>query len=159
MVPCDSIGSRRVLCRVNTAENQTRGKKIANKRQYRYRRASVGRSVSSSSAAHSSFVSCPKKHVTHSFLACDLPSACWLTSNGIFVSTEEGKDIPLASSCPINMTSLPPSFLCTSGVQRVPYTLVCDHRADCQDNSDEDFCHYAACSRSTFTCGVSKQVR
>ena len=159
MRPCDKLGRGRILCQPRTADNGRERQHRANKRQRRHRRPLIQRNVSSFLAQQSSFVPCPKSHVTHGFLACDLLSACWFTGNIVLASTKEGKDIPSAASCPASMTSLPPSFLCAAGGLGVPYTLVCDHRADCQDNSDESFCHYAACSQSLSTCVASKQVR
>ncbi|KAK7112084.1 hypothetical protein V1264_011593 [Littorina saxatilis] len=51
-----------------------------------------------------------------------------------------------------------PFFTCKHHEQRIPFTLVCDHRDDCCDASDEDFCHFPACSRKTdITCGNEKQ--
>ena len=159
MRPCDKLGRGRILCQPRTADNGRERQHGANKRQRRHRRPLIQRNVSSFLAQQSSFVPCPKSHVTHGFLACDLLSVCWFTGNIVLASTKEGKDIPSAASCPASMTSLPPSFLCAAGGLGVPYTLVCDHRADCQDNSDESFCHYAACSQSLSTCVASKQVR
>nr|KAG5691414.1 hypothetical protein BaRGS_016330 [Batillaria attramentaria] len=74
---------------------------------------------------------CPDGHVTHEFLACDAKSACWATEHG---------------ACQAPMTQLPPSFTCADGVERVPYSLVCDYRPDCSDVSDEDFCIFPPCS-------------
>ena len=160
MVPCDKLGRGRVLCQLDVANNPSGRRLTANERELPYRRPSLQMSVSSLLVTNSAFISCPKGHVTHGFLACDLPSACWLSSDAVqFASAREGRGIPSVASCPANMTSLPPSFPCASGVQRVPYTLVCDHRADCHDNSDEDFCQYAVCSESASTCDASKQVR
>ena len=86
-------------------------------------------------------VICPEGHTTHDFLACDVASSCWadnyvISSDGLGVS-----DV----SCAVSLSSLPPSFLCSNGRERVPYTLVCDHRQDCSDRSDEDFCRFPPC--------------
>ncbi|KAK7111126.1 hypothetical protein V1264_010811 [Littorina saxatilis] len=51
-----------------------------------------------------------------------------------------------------------PYFRCDSEVEHVPYTLVCDHRQDCADNSDEDFCQFPPCTGNTpLKCGTSHQ--
>ncbi|XP_070206255.1 G-protein coupled receptor GRL101-like [Littorina saxatilis] len=56
------------------------------------------------------------------------------------------------------MTSLPAMFKCSAGSQRVPYSLVCDHRQQCADSSDENFCVFAPCSGSTpLQCATSTQ--
>ena len=33
-------------------------------------------------------------------------------------------------------------FQCSNGIQSIPYTLACNHYADCQDVSDEGFCNF-----------------
>ncbi|KAL8586920.1 hypothetical protein ACOMHN_051025 [Nucella lapillus] len=78
-----------------------------------------------------------QSHVTHEFLACDSKSHC--------LSGEE---------CGLRSDPPPPSFGCDSERQEVAYTLVCDHREDCSDRSDERFCVFAPCPRhSAFDCG------
>ncbi|KAK7108835.1 hypothetical protein V1264_016499 [Littorina saxatilis] len=93
-----------------------------------------------------SFVVCPRGHLVHSFLACDPSSACFAADDIGFSSRRESWALPSYSSCDVNMTSLPPSFTCANGADHVPYTFVCDHRQDCLDNSDEDFCVYPPCN-------------
>ncbi|KAK7103352.1 hypothetical protein V1264_018270 [Littorina saxatilis] len=107
-----------------------------------------------------SFVECPSGHVTHSFLACDKLASCFAPREEMrFSSARESWDKPLSTSCRAPMTSLPPSFPCERGSQRVPYSMVCDHRQDCQDDaSDEDFCVFSSCSaRRLRRCGRSQQ--
>ena len=88
---------------------------------------------------------CPSSHVTHDFLSCDLQSACWahFASSVIF--------------CESPLLPVPPMFACLDQIERVPYPLVCDHRPDCRDHSDEDFCIFPNCSGVSFQCGT-KQV-
>ena len=86
-----------------------------------------------------STVGCPAGHVTHSFLACDVQSSCWATE---YDSADRFWTVPSFAACPAHLTSLPPSYACASGRERVPYTLVCDFRADSFDGSDESFCEY-----------------
>ena len=87
------------------------------------------------------FVECPDGHMTHVYLACDIHSACFAL------------DFSTSVSCRAPLTPLPPSFTCNNGVQHVPYTLVCDHRADCSDRSDERFCVFTPCNvTSHFQC-------
>ena len=91
---------------------------------------------------------CPNNSTTHPFLACDVKSACW------------GQFRRALFSCKAPLTPLPPMMTCSNGVQYVPYTLVCDHRPDCSDNSDEDFCVFPDCEATTgeqVDCG-NKQV-
>ncbi|KAK7474678.1 hypothetical protein BaRGS_00034102 [Batillaria attramentaria] len=77
------------------------------------------------------FAKCPANHSTHNFLLCDKHSACWLDESG---------------DCTAAVTPLPPSFSCADQIERVPYTLVCDYRKDCSDESDETFCAFPDCA-------------
>ena len=90
-------------------------------------------------------VECTLGHRTHSFLACDVKSACW------------GRGYGSEYSCTAPLTPLPPSFPCTNGFEFVPYTLVCDFRPDCSDESDETFCFFPPCDYNVFDCR-NKQV-
>ncbi|KAK7496718.1 hypothetical protein BaRGS_00012125, partial [Batillaria attramentaria] len=102
------------------------------------------------------FVVCPDKHLTHSFLACDVNSACFADSSDYNSDLWWGR--PSSASCPAPMTSLPPSFTCENGWQLVPYSLVCDYRHDCQDRSDETFCPFTACTgTASIRCGDTAQ--
>ncbi|KAK7451158.1 hypothetical protein BaRGS_00039870, partial [Batillaria attramentaria] len=100
-------------------------------------------------------VVCPDGHVTHMLLACDAQSACWAREA---IGNDIRWGVPSYASCPAPITSRPPMFSCRSGVQHVPYSLVCDHRQDCNDASDEDFCDFEQCGGDTpIQCGASKQ--
>ena len=101
-------------------------------------------------------VSCPSDHLTHIFLACDVLTSCWAGSDVTFSFYPDTWALPTLQSCPV--TSLPPSFSCRSEEQRVPYSLMCDHRRDCVDGSDETFCKFLPCNQlSQFEC-LNKQV-
>jgi hypothetical protein len=90
--------------------------------------------------------SCPDGHVTHDFLSCDVRSACL------------ARDEMSALTCEPPLSPAPPMLTCNSGLQRVPYSLVCDFVPDCADKSDEDFCEFAPCPiEDTMRCG-NKQV-
>ena len=107
--------------------------------------------------------SCRDGHVTHEFLACDVQSACWARARDAadFTSCRTLRDggRTASGSCAASLTPLPPSFPCSSGWGEVPYTLVCDHRDDCSDGSDEQFCVFPRCDGQTqFDCG-NRQVR
>ena len=106
-------------------------------------------------------VVCPKGHVVHAFLACDVASFCWAEGDLTFSLSPDAWALPTSQSCPLPqaMTSLPPSFLCRSQGLHVPYSVVCDHRQDCVDGSDETFCQFLPCQWQTqFPC-LKKQVR
>ena len=100
---------------------------------------------------------CPEGHLTHEFLACDVQSSCQArdtAASGSCVARDEES----VASCRAALTPLPPSFPCSNGRGQVPYTLVCDHRPDCGDNSDETFCVFLPCDSETqFDCG-NRQV-
>ena len=108
--------------------------------------APVGGGGPATSSASVTLVACPKGHVTHTFLACDVSSTCWDSSSS-------------GSLCAAPLTPLPPLFECANGVEAVPYALVCDFRFDCRDSSDENFCDYPPCShKRPLPCGRSGQV-
>ncbi|KAL8612844.1 hypothetical protein ACOMHN_038099 [Nucella lapillus] len=87
------------------------------------------------------YLRCLSGHVTHLFLACDLDSHCWAESDS-------------SAPCKAPLTSQPAVFSCAEGrVEGVPYSLVCDHRQDCGDGSDERFCSFPPCrAPEQFTC-------
>ncbi|XP_070173749.1 G-protein coupled receptor GRL101-like [Littorina saxatilis] len=91
------------------------------------------------------FYHCPGLHFTHTFLACDLKSAC---------AVESYNDV-----CSADLTSRPVDFECRSGFEKIPYTLVCDHRSDCSDDSDEDFCVFDTCEPASLDCGNKQNTR
>ena len=104
-------------------------------------------------------VVCPQFHLTHSFLACDVTSACWGRRNDIEYSQDRLTwGIPASSTCMGPLKSLPPYFRCLNAVDHVPYTMVCDYRQDCIDNSDESFCLIPPCEGSLYFQCRNKQV-
>ena len=58
----------------------------------------------------------------------------------------------------VRFQTYPPSFQCQSETQRVPYSLVCDHRQDCLDGSDETFCTFLPCYLHYQFQRLNKQV-
>lgn len=94
------------------------------------------------------FRHCPMGHSTHDFLSCDATSACLVHTYGS------------VTACLESVTSLPPFFTCNNGFESVPYTLVCDYRRDCDDNSDEDFCVFPPCDNlKAYDCGNQQVTR
>ncbi|KAL8615353.1 hypothetical protein ACOMHN_023073 [Nucella lapillus] len=82
---------------------------------------------------------CPGQHSTFQFLACDRAAHCWTQSS---------------AACSRSPPLRPAMFTCTAGGERVPYSLVCDHRSDCPDHTDEDFCVFPACRQFGYhNCG------
>ena len=105
------------------------------------------------------FVTCPKGHMTHGFLSCDVLSSCQAVEGTLrVVSTELAWDVPPPSSCTTATQPAPPYFSCSNGVQHVPYTLMCNHHDDCQDGGDERFCRFPDCTVDQLPCGGSQQV-
>ena len=86
-------------------------------------------------ATNVSVVACPQGHVTHDFLSCDPSSHCGREQYAARCRTERGGSMP--------------TFACENRIRTLPFTLVCDHRPDCMDNSDEEFCVHEECSDST----------
>ena len=108
-----------------------------------------------SPSQHFTKIVCLSGHLTRDFLACDKKSAC-LQNEHFMLERESGVKSKLNSLCQSSLSTL---FQCRTGVERVSYSLVCDHRQDCLDNSDEDFCAYPVCvGAHQFQC-VNKQVR
>ena len=105
-------------------------------------------------------VTCPGGHTTRVFLACDVSAFCWAGHRVTFSLRPELWALPTPQTCQtrLAMTSLPPSFPCRSVEQRVPYSLVCDHRRDCADDSDEMFCTFRPCQRQYQLQCLNKQV-
>ena len=105
-------------------------------------------------------VTCTNGHVTHAFLACDVATLCLAGPDVTFSFSHTSWALPTSQSCPAHlaMSSLPPSFPCRTGEQRVPYSLVCDHQSHCLDGSDELFCTFPKCDRHTQYRCRNKQV-
>ncbi|KAK7482845.1 hypothetical protein BaRGS_00025878, partial [Batillaria attramentaria] len=122
---CSQVFSAHVLCELDSTTTASPEQS-----------AEPSRVVIPKSSQHTSnitAVQCPKGHLTHTFLACDIHSACFVERPGV------------SATCRAPLSPLPPSFTCASEVQLVPYTLVCDYRPDCNDGSDEDFCVFPPC--------------
>ena len=100
-------------------------------------------------------VICPEGHVTHALFACDARTSCWAERHHVEVDLTGS---PVEGSCPAPVAPLPPYFRCQRGLQVVAYTVVCDHREDCADGSDEDFCVFPACRPGTEIMCNNEQV-
>ena len=95
-------------------------------------------------------VVCPAGHVTHTLFSCDARTSCWAERHHVEVDLSGSPD---EGSCPAPVAPLPPYFRCQRGLQVVAYTVVCDHRENCEDGSDEGFCVFPACRPGTeMTC-------
>ena len=83
---------------------------------------------------------CPEGHATHVFLSCDPKSRCWQSVCFFVKGTRHAASIVAMYSC-------------TSGDIEVSYSLLCDFRQDCADNSDESFCYHPVCKGFSCTNG------
>ena len=84
-----------------------------------------------------SVIQCPSGHVTRDFLACDTDAHC-------------GAKEPV-TSCPSGNVTVA-MFVCERSHQSLHYSLVCDHIQHCDDNTDEDFCHFFPCPFNWLRC-------
>ena len=109
---------------------------------------------------YANMVTCRSGHVTHCFLALDVSSSCWTHDDVINEGESLWQSTSLLSSCWSSMAAFPEKFVCWGSGDPLPYTLVCDHRQDCLDNSDEEFCVFPLCTGTTpLKCATSQQVR
>ncbi|KAK7480568.1 hypothetical protein BaRGS_00028144, partial [Batillaria attramentaria] len=93
-------------------------------------------------------VLCPDGHVTHDFLSSDPGSECGAAVSLLTRCTLRNTETEGNLGTELNLTVA--MFTCDDG-NKLHYTLVCDFRKDCQDNSDEDFCERSATCEG-FTC-------
>ena len=152
MQKCDLLDTALILCDVT---NSTKSDVTAKPTEV----VQLSNTHSRNKTDGQKYVTCPQGHMTHDFLSCDLLSLCLAVKEkwGV-VNTETAWDVPPFSSCLSKRQPPPPSFPCSNGLQHVPYTLVCDHQNDCQDGSDDRFCHFSPCSLDQLPCGGSHQV-
>jgi hypothetical protein len=87
------------------------------------------------------YIACPSGHYTHTFMAVDGASDCCAPGHMNHIA------------CVFPSTSLPPAFQCRTRGESVPFSLVCDSKADCSDDSDENFCVFQSCRSDQNDCG------
>ena len=95
-------------------------------------------------------VICPEGHVVHSFLSCDPKSRCGQARCHFFRGTSAISDVISAAQHSVDTVAV---YSCSSVDTELSYSLLCDFRQDCADNSDESFCHHPACTQFTCTSG------
>ena len=122
-------------------------------------------------------VQCDEGHVIHSFLVRDRREKCNMNSAQFLMNSEDKSRTGTGRDSSVKENSYKEDkkkynvkvsmFLCQKeGLNiQVPYTVLCDFRSDCPDNSDEYFCQYFAqatlrgfCYPNSLSCGQSKQV-
>ena len=92
-------------------------------------------------------VLCTEGHVTLSFLSCDPKSRCGTTACSFALGTQSFSEVISAALHPVDHVVM---YACSSGYREVSYSLLCDFRQDCEDNSDESFCYHPTCKG--FSC-------
>ena len=100
-------------------------------------------------------VICPEGHVTHAFLSCDPKSRCGQTRCHFLKGTNTISDVISAAQRSVGTVAM---YSCSSVNTEVSYSLLCDFRQDCADNSDESFCHHPDCTEFTCTSGQCVSV-
>ena len=97
-------------------------------------------------------ITCLGGHLTHAFLSCDRTTHC-VQAMCYFVRGERKTGMGIAHIVPM--------YSCTSHGTEVSYSLLCDFRQDCADNSDESFCIHPACTEFSCTNGqcLSREKR
>ena len=146
----------KALCQLPVLYRQLHQQKLPNTIKVKIRL----KPLNTTSTAQWRPVTCGGRHLTHVFLACDTLADCWAGGDVTFSRHSDTWASPTSNTCPVPLVGqpLPPSFPCKYWGQRVPYSLVCDHRPDCLDGSDEAFCHFLPClNLSQFQC-YNKQV-
>ena len=137
VIQCDRILDAHFLCEMSADTDQQS-------------ESGQGSSISLPVPSHPAFaargmVECQDHSASRQFLGCDTRSG--------------RRDSPDTPPCPHDRRDLDSLwFQCRDNSGCVPYTLVCDHRQDCADGSDEDFCHFTPCSRAQFACSDDRQV-
>ncbi|XP_076436545.1 uncharacterized protein LOC143276044 [Babylonia areolata] len=127
------VKTEAVLCRVPTATDDQPSKPVLIEPKHDLTASPVP------------LVRCLSGHVTLVALACDRDSLC--------TEKLERRRMSRSAKCKAAPTQVTPYLRCEATGEYVPYTVVCNWRQDCRDNSDESFCQFPPCAKNTFTCG------
>ena len=101
-----------------------------------------------SSTQKQQLMRCSNNEVTHAFLFCFPHNVC-------------GQQHVTACPGTIKLTNSDDAtwvfpFTCGDGTTQLSYTLLCDFRQDCPDNSDESFCRHPPCD--AFACSSGQCI-
>ena len=115
----------------------------------------LNNSFQSLAQRHLTFVKCLANHVVHDFLSCDAESYCGgdpfpTRCDFLIVSAAANQDMLFHTerNGSKRQDSYPKDkmfvemYKCLEYEGTIPYTLVCDFRKDCSDNSDEKYCKH-----------------
>ncbi|XP_076454488.1 uncharacterized protein LOC143289408 [Babylonia areolata] len=126
-----------VLCKVSLTDNKPHEKiKIE--------------TIHDLTASHVPLVTCLLGYVTHVAMSCDSDSLC--------TGKMERRGVSRTAKCKAAQTQFSPYFRCEATDDYVSYSVVCDWRQDCKNNSDESFCQFPPCAKNTFNCGQGQCI-
>ena len=101
-------------------------------------------------------VKCSERHVTRDFLSCDPQAQCGVGHPAVLCPLHSDRDRMttgfgkhLTPATPTDIEANPQyvaMFMCDHKRASIAYSLVCDFKAECSDQSDEDFCQHLPCS-------------
>ena len=100
--------------------------------------------------AKQKLTTCPRGHLTHAFLSCDQKSRCGRARCYFNKRTRSTGEVTFADEQSVDTVAM---YTCSSGDTELSYSLLCDFRQDCADNSDESFCYHPPCTEFTCTNG------
>ena len=135
-MPCINTFCKSYLCAflTNTNKSYTIDKK---------KETNLGYSKYYSKSEHNLY-RCVTNDYIRSFLLCETVSSCSSFGN-IFMCKDGYLETYQRKTLKIEFNL----FTCEDKRQVISYTLVCDHRSDCDDGSDESFCLYPALTDKT----------
>ena len=91
---------------------------------------------------------CPSGQMIRTFLSCDPKSGCG--QSVCTFSNMTSLVLPDLSVSQEEVAFRVPMYTCLKDKTDISFTLVCDFRNDCEDQSDESFCRYPQCEQ--FSC-------
>ena len=95
---------------------------------------------------------CANGQATHAFLSCGPHNTCIQKPLSSCTFSELFRNTNSAGWTDVPVTAVP-EFSCDASDTKLSYTLVCDFRPDCDDDSDESFCQHPSCDAFTCTSG------
>ena len=117
--------------------------------------SSLRANTSQTTAKNLGLVHCQGSHLIHDFLLCSSESRCGVDSvkSHCSISVKDSRWFLKSEGNKNEYVFNIVLFTCESKRATIPYTLVCDFRQDCSDETDENFCTHESCGE------VGKQFR